>query len=198
MPEYYLDIETFAQGSKPNPFIDKVITIQFQRLSTLDGTPEGDLNILTEWGCGSEKAMLDTFKPTFLTEKPFDFIPIGVNLHGYDLIVLIQRLNFHCNLSLGMSLLRDKPTIDLKPTLVMINNGRFTGYSSLLGKKESGAQVKDWYTAKDYERILRYIREEANQFIRVYQVLKKSLPLVNLQAGTGVSPQASDQTAKVD
>ncbi len=178
MPEYYFDIETYAPGPKPDPLTDKIITIQYQRLSSESGQPEGDLRILTEWEAGSEKAMLDAFKPIFITERDFDFIPIGENLYGYDLIVLVQRLNHHYNLSLGLSFFRNRPFIDLKPTLVMMNKGRFSGYGVLLGQKGTGAMVKGWYEAKDYPKIVDYIKEEAQSFINAYQILKRELPRI--------------------
>jgi hypothetical protein len=40
MPEYYLDIETYSPQVKPDPLKDKIITIQYQRLSTELGKPE--------------------------------------------------------------------------------------------------------------------------------------------------------------
>ena len=125
MGEYYLDIETYSPQDKPDPVNDKIIVIAYQKLSTREGNPEEDLQILTEWDCGSEKAMLDIFRGMFLTDYDFNFIPIGVNLYGFDLISILHRLNHHFDLNLGMDFFRTRPVIDVKPTLVMMNKGIF-------------------------------------------------------------------------
>lgn len=195
MPEYYLDIETLTAAERPNPSTDKIITIQYQQLSSFDGRPIGDLRILTEWDCGSEKAMLDAFKPVFLTTRPFDFIPVGLNLTGFDLIALTNKFDFYYGLCMGMSLLRERPSIDLKSTLVMMNNGRFSGYSGILGKSESGSMVKGWYLAKDYAKITNYIKEEASLFITLYQALRKQLPHLALRNPSQPTSPAESRNA---
>ena len=43
MAEYYFDIETYSPQERPDPSKDKIITVQFQRLSTKDGNPEGEI-----------------------------------------------------------------------------------------------------------------------------------------------------------
>ncbi len=180
MGEYYFDIETYSTTEKPDPKNDKIITVQFQRLSTEDGQPEDKLQILTEWQYGSEKAMLNEFRRLFITGKDFDFIPIGVNLYGFDLISILHRLNQHFSLNLSIDFFRDRPVIDIKPILVIMNGGKFKGYQDLLGKKESGKKIKELYEAKDYDNIIRYITDEAKDIISKYQVIKKQLPQIKL------------------
>lgn len=182
MGEYYFDVETYSLSEKPNPKNDKIITIQYQKLSTERGEPEDGLQILTEWDYGSEKAMLDVFRKIFLTGRDFDFIPIGVNLYGYDLIALISRLNHHFGLNVDMSFFRNRPVIDLKPTLIMLNKGIIKGYNTHLGKTESGAKVKEWYAAKDYPSIINYINDETGNFINKYQILKREIPRITLRS----------------
>jgi hypothetical protein len=181
MGEYYLDIETYSPGVKPDPVSEKIITIQYQKLSTRDGATEGDLQILTEWGFGSERSMLEAFKKVFLTGNDWDFIPIGVNLVGFDLLAILARLNFHFNLNIGLEFLRSKPSIDLKPVLVMKNHGNFSGYSDFLGKKESH-KVKEWYElgkkTGDYQPIIDYVTREAHDFVQLYQTLKQEIPKI--------------------
>jgi len=181
MTEYYFDLETYVKET-PDPTRDKIITIQYQRLS-MDGRPDGELTILTEKEYGSEKAILEAFKPTFLTDNKFDFIPVGVNLYGYDLICLVHRLNHYFDLGLGFDFLRDKPAIDVKSTLVMMNRGRFEGYQKLLGKTTSGSVIRAWYEVGDWPRILRYVKEEAELFTGKYQVLRQALPKVFTETG---------------
>lgn len=180
MAEYYFDIETYSPQERPDPSKDKIITIQFQRLSTQDGKPEGDLQILTEWECGSEKELLDRFRRVFITGSDFDFIPVGMNLYGFDLVVLLSRLNYYFSLNLGFDFYRNRPVIDIKPTLVMMNEGRFKGYQDLLGKTVSGSIIKTWYESKDYSKIIDYIKAETTNFIKKYQLLKSEIRKVKL------------------
>ena len=89
VPEYYFDLETYPKGSKPSPN-DEVLTIQFQRLSSKTGKIMGNLTILKAWE-SSEETILRRFYKIFRPTKPFEFIPIGMNL-DYDLFVLHNRL----------------------------------------------------------------------------------------------------------
>ena len=169
-----MDIETYSRTRKPNPANDKIITIQFQELSTREGRPEGKLEILTEWDFKSERNMLNVFRRKFITDRDFDFISVGENLYGFDLISLFHRLNKYFHLELGMDFFRDRPVIDIKSSLVMMNEGNFRDYQRVLGKK-SGHMVRQWYDAKDYDKIERYVRREARNFIAKYQILKKRM-----------------------
>ena len=177
MVEYYLDLETYSPKEKPDPSQDKIITVQYQRLSR-DGKPVEELRILTEWDLGSEKAMLEAFGKVFLTDNPFDFIPIGINLYGFDLLALISGFNRHFEPKIGFDLLRTRPVLDLKSVMVLASDGRFSGWTEILGKQENN-QVKGWYEAglSGHPLIIDYVIREAQKFIRVYQYLKwKTLP----------------------
>jgi len=175
LTEYYFDLETYSPQERPDPTNDKIITIQFQKLSR-DGGPNGDLQILTEWDCGSEKELLDRFRKIFFFGSDFSFIPIGMNLYGFDLISLIYRLNHHFNLNLSVELFRNRPVIDIKSILIMMNDGQFKGYNSILGKKQPGNVVRTYYENKDYDKIIEYIKDETANFIEKYQILRKQIP----------------------
>jgi len=177
MKEYFFDVETCINGNKPNPLNDRIITIQYQLLDGYD-QPNGSLKILTEWEEGSEKRMLEKFKAIFVTESPFDFIPVGVNLYGYDLIVLLLRLEAHGLLDTKpIEFFRDRPVIDIKPILVIMNQGQFKGYTNII-KKQHGGNIKGWYENREYEKIIDYITQEAQSFIKAYRVLKEQLPRI--------------------
>jgi hypothetical protein len=179
--EYYFDIETYSPGREPDPLTDKIIAIAYRRLRTEDGSPIGDLQILTEWNCGSEKSLLAKFKEVFLTQRDFDFIPIGTNLYGFDLIAIMQKLNNYFGSNLGFRFLRDRPTLDIKPILVIMNGGDFRDYQIPLRGKKEPSRIREWYDAKDYPSILKYIQEEADIFFKGYQILKKQIPQIRLR-----------------
>ncbi len=175
MVEYYLDIETYSPGEKPNVGQDKIITIQYRELSP-DGNPRGELQILTEWDCGSEKALLEAFAKVFLTENTWDFVPVGFNLYGFDLLSLPSRFNFHFGTSHGLAWLYDKPVLDIKPVLVIMGRG-FKGSGDIFGKRYPNP-VKAWYESGEpgRQQIIEYVVREANRFISIYQSLKWDIP----------------------
>jgi hypothetical protein len=180
MAEYYFDIETYSTTPKPNPLQDKVITIQYQRLGSATGRIEEDLQILTEKEYGSEEKLLEKFKEIFITDNNFDFIPIGVNLYGYDFIVLMNKFKQYFGQDLTIEFLRNRPVIDLKPTLVMMNGGKFVGYNQLLDKKQSGNVIREFYEKGDWNSILNYIKDEAKNFVEKYQIIKRELMNIKL------------------
>jgi hypothetical protein len=128
--------------------------------------------------------MLDAFRKVFVTGKDFDFMPIGVNLYGFDLIAILNKLNYYFNTNLDMTFFRSRPIIDIKSILVIMNNGRLKGYQEWLGKDSSGSVIKDFYMAgiggdpTGYEKIVEYVKKEATNFISKYQILKKEIPKI--------------------
>lgn len=178
MSEYYLDIETNAKGQSPDVENDEILTIQFQRLGSRSGREEGDLTILKSWE-SSEKEILKKFYNIFQPTKPFEFIPIGMNLN-FDLFMLHNRWK-RINIEVPLrTLIYDHPYIDIKPILVILNDGSFKGASleRFIGKKDTGAKIPEWYANRDYVAIERYIHDEAERFIHFYQKLKKKIPNV--------------------
>jgi hypothetical protein len=181
MGEYYLDVETYSLGEKPNVTEDKIITIQYQELSP-DGNPRGQLQILTEWDCGSEKALLEALAKVFLTENPWDFVPVGFNLIGFDLVSFLTRYNRHFGTNHSLNWFYDKPVLDIKPVLVLLEKGNFKGCGDIFGKRSKNP-VKGWYESGDSGRqqIIGYAVGEAARFIRVYQNLKWEIPQLKPQ-----------------
>lgn len=178
MSEYYLDIETYTEGSKPNTDTDKVLTIQYQKLNTLTGAKEGDLNILKSWD-SSEKDILNKFHIFFMPNLPFEFIPIGFNLK-FELLILHNRWK-SIGIDVPLKTLINHPHIDIRSIAVILNNGQFKGASldKLTGKLNTGDKIKEWYNNKDYKKIEYYIVDEADKFIKLYQYLKKEIPKMN-------------------
>jgi hypothetical protein len=62
-----------------------------------------------------------------------------------------------------------------------MNGGKFGDYQLPLRGKKEDSKIASWYEARDYENILKYIRTEADRFIRAYQKLKQEIPAIKLQ-----------------
>lgn len=168
MPEYYFDTETTGGDLLE----DKIITIQWQRIGGLTGEPIGDLNILREWD-SSEEEILRRFLPNLKTENPFDFIMVGESLL-FDFMFLSYRTERYGIEGLDLRHWHDRAWIDLKPIFVMINEGRFKGWSRVIDKPE--VDVPRLYREGKYSEIIKYIRDEAVVFLRAYQILKREMP----------------------
>ena len=180
MPEYYFDLETYPKGSRLSPN-DEVLTIQFQRLSSKTGKPMGNLTILKAWE-SSEETILRRFYKIFRPTKPFEFIPIGMNL-DYDLFVLHNRWRkIGIDISLK-TLFYNHPRVDIKPMLVILNDGqfkgasldRFTGRYSILEKlSQNGMKRKiieqlSNISKKKQESSLSSIKCSKNEYLRLYK-----------------------------
>tara|TARA_B100000315_G_scaffold123385_1_gene113404 strand:+ start:457 stop:687 length:231 start_codon:yes stop_codon:yes gene_type:complete len=62
--------------------------------------------------------------------------------------------------------------------LVILNRGSFTGASlgKFIGKQYSGLKVSEWYAEEEYASIQEYIEDEADGFIKLYQLLVQRSP----------------------
>jgi len=181
MADYYFDIETNPTMPKPNYKNDEILTIQFQRLDSRTGEKEGDLTILKSWE-SSERDILESFYSIFSPEDSWKFVPIGYNL-SFDFFSLLYRWR-----EIGIKvepkiLFSEHPYIDIKPILVIFNEGSFKGTTleRFLGKQYSGLKVSEWYKAGDYTSIQEYIEDETDRFIKFYQFLIQRLPSIWLE-----------------
>jgi DNA polymerase III epsilon subunit-like protein len=174
MTEFYFDIETTGL----DPKLDKIITIQFQKLDTKTGKPLGELYIIKEWE-SSEEHIVKTFFNVFNRPK-WGFIPIGMNLL-FDLNFIRCKAEKYLNLQLDpVTFFHNRPYLDIKPILVILNEGNFVGCSldKFTGKNHGGALVPVWYNNKEYEKIINYVKQEAEEFVKFYQFLKESIPKI--------------------
>ncbi|MFC2021068.1 hypothetical protein ACFLU1_04675 [Chloroflexota bacterium] len=178
MPDYYFDIETYTKTPEPDLRNDMILTIQYQRIDSRTGEEKGELTILKAWE-SSEKEILQAFHSIFKPDKQdkWMFIPIGYNL-SFEFFSLLYRWR-----EIGIevpprNLFFEKPYIDLYSVGVMINAGSFKGATlgKLIGKQHSGLKVSEWYEQKDYASIEKYIKEEADGFISLYQCLMDRFP----------------------
>ena len=171
MPEYYFDIET--TGLDPDD--DRIITFQYQELSQVSGVPLTKLVVAKEWDddC-SEGAILEWIKELLIDPPFWKFVPVGNNLL-FDLTFIAARMRTYFNEDFSIQLI-NRPFIDIKHVLVMINGGHFRNYSRMIAKTDFGSNVPIWYQKKQYEKIVNYVEMEAEAFVRTYGILKRNLP----------------------
>ena len=178
MTEYYFDIETYSMEEKPNPEKDKIISIQYQRIDLRTGKPIGNLVILKEWE-SSEEEIVKKFYNKFFTDgsSVWDFIAVGYNLN-FEWEFLICKFEKYLGEKLTSKDLHYRfPHIDLKPIIVLLNNGSFSGASldKFTKKKQNGKIIKDYYKNKEYVEIENYIKNETEAFLEFLQKIKSHL-----------------------
>ena len=178
MAEYYFDIETYSPDEKPNPDSDKIITIQFQRIDLRTGNPIGELKILREWN-SSEKDIVTEFYNTFFRDglNVFDFVAVGFGLN-FEWEFLISKFEKHLGKKISSrDLYYYRPHVDIKPIIVLLNNGSFKGVKlDNFTKKQSDVKViKQMYENMEWENIDRYIKEETEAFLEFLQKIKSNI-----------------------
>ncbi len=171
MTEYYFDIETTGVDFDK----DEIITIQWQRLDGFTGEPIGEVNIRKRWD-SSEVNILKKFYPN-LTCRPFDFIFVGKNLY-FDFCVLNERLKHYGIGKIDLRCLNQRVSLDTKAILIVMNGGNFKGYDKILPKTNPTPNdtVPKLFGEKKYPEIIKYVQDEAKDFIKSYQTLKRELP----------------------
>jgi len=168
--EYYTDLETTGL----NPETDKIITLQYQQLDS-GGNPKGDLTILKEWELGEEE-IIKRFLTIF---KKWEFIPVGMNL-AFDFRFLLSKIEKYTGRKIDFGELSNTPHLDIKPILVLMNNGNFKGakLSNFTDKGQNGIAIPSYYSNKEYDKITEYIEKEADEFMKFYKHIKTELPLL--------------------
>lgn len=165
MTNYYADVETTGL----NPYIDKIITIQYQKLNDL-GNPIGELVILKEWESNEENIVKEFFKVFYLKDKPFNFVPIGQNLL-FDFRFLLDRFKKYGLITDDkIDFLFNCPFVDIRNVLIIANSMMFknTGLNHFTAKKDSGIIIPELYEKKEYSKIEEYIKQETKSFIEAF------------------------------
>ncbi|MFQ5979863.1 MAG: hypothetical protein ACE5OZ_17165 [Candidatus Heimdallarchaeota archaeon] len=174
MPEYYLSLER----RNKDPRTGRIIAIAFQELERAMGQPVGDLRVLPEW-TSSEGGIIREFLEILDLETPWSFVPIG-----FDLRSDFRFLRIRAEESLGKTLDPEKiyenlPSIDLLPTAVLMNKGRFRGTSlAWLVGQTINSSASRWYRAQEYDRVLERIYWKKELFLEFYGYLRRELPCV--------------------
>ena len=180
--EYYFDMETLGK----NPKIHKIVTIQFQKLDTETGKPLNELRVLQEWKSSEENILkeflaISKFDSKDTREAEWNFVPIGENLIGFDLLFIRERLNQVLGVKLPLDwLVRRKAYLDIKPILVVWNKGYFRNFGLTKFTPYSGNMVPRWYEEKEFQKIVDYVKCEAETFIKAYQRFKAEIPKIKL------------------
>ena len=174
MTEYYFDIETTGR----DPSVNKIITIQWQKLSF--GRGVGPVNILKEWE-SSEKEILGEFLPKIHCDRQWDYVFVGDNLL-FDFHFLDERLKHYGFEGMDLEHVKKRPFLNLKYTLILMNDGQFTGYTDILNQnaKYDNSEIPGLYENEEYDEIEGYIIEEAESFTDLFSKLKSTLPKMEL------------------
>ena len=169
---YYFDMETTGL----NPDKHKIIAIQHQKLDEKMGEPIEEIHISREWEV-SEKEILRTLLPQIQCSNPWNFIIIGTDLL-FDFNFLDKRARIHGFNGFDISYCYERIFLDLKYTLVLINNGQFKGYNRVIdpGGSISDVDVPRLYEEGKFQEIIKYIEKKAKLFLKAFQTLKSELP----------------------
>jgi len=172
MVEYYFDIETTGL----DPEKDKIITIQRQRIAF--GRPIGEVEILKSWD-SSEKEIIEAFLSQAYCKNVWDFVCIGTNLL-FDFHFISERAKKYKLQGTDFAYCCEHPHIDLKHVMILLNEGRFKGYSDILGKGTilDNTSIPELYSEQKYEEIIKYIKLESVKTIEFYGKLLKHLSTI--------------------
>ena len=121
----------------------------------------------------SEKEIVTTFYNQFFRPGTpvTQFIPVGLNLdYTYEMLLALFR-KYGLAPPTSYELYYQRPRFDLRPIIILLNNGRFAGASldAFSLKKGEDRHMEKWYDKKEFGRIEHYVREEATRFLKVLQ-----------------------------
>ena len=174
MARYYLDIETYSQGFKPNPLRDEIITIQYQQIDPF-GEPVGDLTVLKAWESSEEQIVKQFYSRFMKNRRTWDFVPVGFNLN-FEFDFFRFKFAKYIGTRMGESDFYSMPYIDVKHLAVMLNSGEFRGAAlhKFSSKPCSGNVIKDYYESRNFRAIEEYIKIETDAFIGLYRKIIKN------------------------
>lgn len=175
MEGHYFDLETFSQNDKPDPDVDKIISIQFQKIDLKTGEPLGRLQILKEWEEG-EESMIKFLHKWFFERNIWQFVPVGFNLNFEWKFLSAKFKKYGLDDRNIKDFCENLPQIDLK-VFAVLKKGSFIGasLSSISEKQDDGNVIADFYEKKQYNEIIEYIEDEAKSFLNLYSKIVKNI-----------------------
>jgi hypothetical protein len=177
MPAYYLSIEGIKTGEKSDPATDRLVTLQYQKIDLTTGETLDVLVIHRVWESSEKEIVTSFYNQFFRPGTPVtQFIPVGLNLDAaYEMLVALFR-KYSLAPPTSYELYYQRPRFDLRPIVVLLNNGRFAGASldAFSLKKGEDRHMEKWIDKKEFGRIEHYVREEATRFLKVLQYLSRN------------------------
>lgn len=177
-----------------DPARDKIVTIQFRKLSDLAQGEVAPLIILREWQHPQgERGILHDFnKATGYFDRRWDCVKTGWNLDfekewfkhkgtGYGLIPWGKAADFSrpvvdvMHVGLLMNADRSRP-LDAKGNVPNMFYG--ASLDRFSRKRSKGAYITQFYHERRYGAIDDYVRQEADAFVELWQTLIETMPQV--------------------
>jgi len=97
--------------------------------------------------------------------------------------VLNERLQHYGLGEIDLRCLHERVSLDIKPILVIMNDGNFKGYDKVMPKTNptTNDMIPKLFEEKKYAEIVKYIEDEAKDFTKAYLMFKKEIaPLKRL------------------
>jgi len=177
MPAYYFSIEGIRTGEKTDPVTDRLVTLQYQKIDLTTGETLDVLVIHRVWESTEKEIVTSFYNQFFRPGTPVtQFIPVGLNLdYTYEMLVALFR-KYGLAPPTSYELYYQRPRFDLRPIIVLLNNGRFAGASldAFSLKKGEDRHMEKWIDKKEFGRVEHYVREEATRFLKVLQYLSRN------------------------
>jgi hypothetical protein len=177
MPAYYLSIEGIKTGEKTDPATDRLVTLMYQKIDLPSGETLEAPVIHRVWESPEKEIVTTFYNQFFRPGTPVtQFIPVGLNLdYTYEMLVTLFR-KYGLAPPTSHELWYQRPRFDLRPIVVLLNNGRFAGASldAFSLKKSGDRHMEKWIDKKEFGRIEHYVREEATRFLKVLQYLSRN------------------------
>jgi hypothetical protein len=191
MPAYYFSIDGIKSGERSDPATDRLVTLQYQKIDLTTGEPLDALVILREWEHPEQEIVTTFYNQFFRPGTPVtQFIPVGLNLdYAFEMLVALFR-KYGLLPPSSHELYYQRPRFDLRPIIVLLNNGRFAGANldAFTLKKGEDRHMEKWYDKKEYGRIEHYVREEAARFLKVLQYLSRHKSRLGIAVKEARSP----------
>ena len=140
--------------------------------------PLGDLTILKSWE-SSEETIVKEFFNRFYRPGIYrdNFVPVGFSLHFEFEALLSKFKKYNLGSVSCRDMYYDRKYVDIKPIIVLINNGSFEGakLNYYTDKPSDGSAIKEYYEKHEYDKIEDYIKTETASFLALLQKITKNI-----------------------